>query len=385
MLRVSHKNAAQASTILSLSIASFCVGWTVHGERVVVVAAPNAVPVPAGKPIVATAKTKRTSPAVLRVRAAAHKAEVARRARTLAAERAKARARAAAKAKAKAAQVAAVQPQASPRVSVSSYERSIRGAVLAAQGCRAGRRGVGGLIILDFGKPYSNGHSYGTVLFSNRFASNAAITRGLYHYAVSYVRCLPKDSNARIVLARGTSNYHPSVPSAFKAGVKWARETQALADMLAKRPNVAKHVTAAAADDAEPAWDRGFRRTYAFFRGFQDAGTHKLIYNYGSLDGGVGAIWTARQAFFISGGLRDSRAVPEIYNHAMAHQWAELARIANDRYKKPVRFAGVMTQHHARFSMAPADAHQMLVRALAEHVGGDAPAVPANLTNISAN
>jgi hypothetical protein len=44
-----------------------------------------------------------------------------------------------------------------------------------------------------------------------------------------------------------------------------------------------------------------------------------------------------------------------------------------------------MTQHHARFSLAPVDAHKALVRALAVHVGDDAPDVPQNLTNITAD
>jgi acyl-CoA hydrolase len=144
-------------------------------------------------------------------------------------------------------------------------------------------------------------------------------------------------------------------------------------------------VTAAAASDAEPAWDPHFVRTYNFFRGFQDAKTGSLIYNFGSLDGGVGVIWNAKQAFLISGGLKDTRVVPEIYNNAMAHQWATLAKITTHRYRRPVRFAGVMTQHHARFSLAPVDAHEALVRALADHVGDAAPAVPQNLTNITSN
>jgi hypothetical protein len=67
-------------------------------------------------------------------------------------------------------------------------------------------------------------------------------------------------------------------------------------------------------------------------RGFRDARTGHLLYNFGSFDGGVGAIWSARQAFFVAGGMRYARAIPEIYNCAMARQWAELAHIARHRY-----------------------------------------------------
>jgi hypothetical protein len=199
-----------------------------------------------------------------------------------------------------------------------------------------------------------------------------------------YRYCLARGSHQRITLARGTSNYHPDVPSAYKAGRKWARETMSLQKLLRRR-GLHSHVAAAAADDVEPAWDRSFHRTRDFFRGFRDARTGHLLYNYGSLDGGVGSVWNARQAFFVTSGMKYARAIPEIYNHAMAQQWADLAHIARKRYRRPMRFAGVMTTHTSRNQgMKPRDAHKILVRALASTVGASAPDVPATLTNIVA-
>ena len=94
-------------------------------------------------------------------------------------------------------------------------------------------------------------------------------------------------------------------------------------------------MTSAAADDVEPAWDRSFHRTRDFFRGYRDAHTGHAIYNYGSLDGGVGSVWNARQVFFVTSGMRYAQAIPEIYNNAMAREWAELAHIA--RHQAPIR------------------------------------------------
>jgi hypothetical protein len=62
-------------------------------------------------------------------------------------------------------------------VSASQYEQTTSRAELRRQGCTAGRRNVVGLTILDFGNPAWNEHSYGTILFSERFASNEGITR----------------------------------------------------------------------------------------------------------------------------------------------------------------------------------------------------------------
>ncbi len=77
--------------------------------------------------------------------------------------------------------------------------------------------------------------------------------------------------------------------------------------------------------------------------------------------------------------------VPEIYSHSMAHQWAKLAKRGIHRYHRPLRFAGVLTQHHAgcRCSLKPRAARRALVRALSFHVGKTAPVVPPMLTNIA--
>jgi hypothetical protein len=286
---------------------------------------------------------------------------------------------------------AAAAPEATPavrrvnparaRATISLYEHTVRRSTLLDQGCDAAKRGVGGIVILDFGQPAYNGHTYGTYLFSGAFAGNAAITRAMYAYAVGYRHCLPKGSDLSISLARGTSNYHPQVPSAYQAGRRWARETRRLQELL-RTYGLDSHVTSAAADDVEPAWDRSFHRTRDFFRGYRDAGANHVLYNYGSLDGGVGSIWNARQIFFVASGMRYVAAIPEIYNDAMAAQWAELAHIAKHRYNRPMKFAGVMTTHTSRnHAVKPRDAHKMLVRALAS-VGTGLASVPPTLTNI---
>jgi hypothetical protein len=254
----------------------------------------------------------------------------------------------------------------------SRYEFTTDTRVLYKQGCKAGRDRVNGLVILAFGKPAYDGHSYGTILFSNRFASNRQITSATRAYATGYFRCVPKRSTAKIVLARGTSNYSPSTPSTYKAGRKWARETMTLAKFLRNHPAVAKRVKSAAGIDAEPAWDPSFRQTHEFFRGFKDARTGYLLYNFGSLDGGVGSFWNLRQAFYVAGGMKYARVVPEIYFRVQARQWAELARLAIRKYKRPVQFAGVMTQrwkgcNRRICGMTPREAHSQLGIALKKH------------------
>jgi hypothetical protein len=223
--------------------------------------------------------------------------------------------------------------------------------------------------VLDFGRLAHDGHGYGTSLFTNRFASNRSITWAMKSFALGYVRCLPRRSLARITLARGTSNYYTSIPSHYRAGRRWAAHTMALGKWL-RRHHLSEHVRAAAADDAEPAWDPTFHRTREFFRGYASARTGYLLYNYGSLDGGVGTIWSLRQAFYVSGGMKYARALPEIYYPSMARQWAELSRLAVRRYGRPVPFAGLMTQHWSgcrRCGFRPHEARRALIKELARH------------------
>jgi hypothetical protein len=250
------------------------------------------------------------------------------------------------------------------------------------RGCRAGRHRAFGIVVLAFGKPFYDGHSYGTLTFSSRFASNRDITTAMEAFARAYVRCLPRKSRAHIVLARGTSNYYTRVPSNFQAGRKWARETVVFARFL-RRTRLAGRVASAAAIDAEPAWNPSFIRTRDFFRGYRAYGPGHALYNYGSLDGGVGKIWTARQVWFVTSGMRYARALPEIYYPFMARQWAVMSRIAAHRWGRPLHFAGLMTQHMARCGCGfrPREAHRALVLALREHRGTWVRRLPA-ITNI---
>jgi hypothetical protein len=217
------------------------------------------------------------------------------------------------------------------------------------------------------------------------FAGNKAITRALLAYASGCSHCLRRGSRDTIHLARGTSNYHPSVPSTYRAGRKWARETMTLQHQL-RETNLDEHVVSAAADDVEPAWDRRFRRTRDFYRGYASTRVGHALYNYGSLDGGIlKGVWNVHQAFFVTAGMRYARAIPEIYNKTMARQWAALAQVALHRYHRTLKFAGVMTEHtSANHGMKPRDAHRALVRELAAQGRGAAPAaVPAAYTNIT--
>jgi hypothetical protein len=270
---------------------------------------------------------------------------------------------------------------------LSLYERDAHPSRLTQQGCAAARRGERGVVVLDFGKPAYAGRGfnrgYGTIDFSDRFVSNHRITLGMLGWARGYVRCLPKHSHAVATLARGTSNYRPSVPSAWVAGHRWAQSMLALGRKL-RRHGFGAHVKSAAAVDAEPAWDRGFRQTRLFIHGLRTNAHGRTLYDYGSLDGGVGSIWSARQMMYVTEGEGHTAVLPEIYYPSLAREWAQFAYVAHHRFHRRVHFAGVMTEVTpgcGRCGLHPLEAHRALVHALSK-VNAGRPFVPHFGTNI---
>jgi hypothetical protein len=93
-------------------------------------------------------------------------------------------------------------------------------------------------------------------------------------------------------------------------------------------------------------------------------------------------VWGPRQAWYVAGGLVHTKALPEIYNSAMAREWAELARIARHHHRA-VHFAGVMTQGtpSCECGLRQPDAHRVLADALEEEGLGNVR-LPLGGTNI---
>lgn len=276
-------------------------------------------------------------------------------------------------------------PQATPPshgTTVSIYEQTTSKRYLYDQGCNAAREGRTGVAVLDFGQLAKQGRHYGTNLFSGRFAANWKITNAVLRYAEGYAGCAISPSEF-ITVARGTSNYHPALRNAYVAGRAWARETDKVAQLLVA-DDLSQHVASAAGDDAEPAWDPRFHKTHDFFRGYGSLQTGETLYDYGSLDGGVGAIWSAKQAYYVSGGMREAKVLPEIYSKAMAEEWAELATVAQRRLHGQVQFAGVLTEATPgcrRRCLRPAVAHRVLRRELAAY-GAAGATVPDGGSNM---
>ena len=147
-----------------------------------------------------------------------------------------------------------------------------------------------------------------------------------------------------IELARGTSNYHPSLPSAYTAGVAGpARRTGSGASSLRQRPRRRTSRPPPPTTPSPPGTRPSARRVSSSTASARRCtGTRSSTTARSTAEsarsGAPGRRGTS------PAGYRNTKALPEIYNSAMAQQWAELARIARGRYHRAVHFAGVMTQ-----------------------------------------
>ena len=239
----------------------------------------------------------------------------------------------------------------------SYYEQDASPANLYLQGEVAGQAGAQGMVILDFGRPASDGTSDGTLDFARTFVSFADIVGAVQNFIIGYYNYAPADTT--IDVAVGTNNscgtFQPcgavvcGCPDEPASYVTWGQE---LADaVMALRAWSAQFgsangftdtVRVVAGDDAEPAFDPGYYNTYDVMEGYAQAvgGSVPPMVDYGSADPGF---WTENQLLQIANGFAPNVAMPEIYSADQVNQWANLVAYAATSHAENVTVFGVLT------------------------------------------
>ena len=241
--------------------------------------------------------------------------------------------------------------------STSYYETSAATTTLSLQGEAAGRSGTQGIVVLDFGRPASDGTSEGTFGFARSYLSFAAISAGVKSFIKSYYNDAP--AYTTLDVAVGTNNscglYQPcgsivcGCPDEPSNYITWGHELASTVQQLAAwSASVASSngftdtVRVVAADDAEPAFDPGFNNTAYVMRGYAEAtsGSAPPMVDYGSADPGI---WSNDQLLQVANGYAPNVAMPEIYNPSQTREWAALVAYAKATYGETVTIFGVMT------------------------------------------
>lgn len=242
-------------------------------------------------------------------------------------------------------------------LTTSYYEASASSAALGSQGQTAGQSGTQGLVILDFGRPASDGTSDGTLDFSHDVISFADITTGVESYVMSYYNAAP--ANTRLDVVVGTNDscgmYQPcgsvvcGCPYEPSSYIRWGQEfantvesLNAWSARVASSNGFTDTVHVWAGDDAEPAFDPGFDNTKYVMQGYAQAvgGSYPPMVDYGSADPGI---WTNDQLLQIANGFSPNVAMPEMYTPSQVAEWAAVLSYAKTRYGENVTVFGVMT------------------------------------------
>ena len=209
---------------------------------------------------------------------------------------------------------------------------------------RAHGSGATRLVLLDIGGQLPRGVKLSA---SSKVIHYDALTRALRAYVSGYHD--GQGHNAPVTIAIGTSN---DLWTNAAAGRVWGER---VVGSVARAARGFAGITIAGAIDIEPSFAAGPRETFAWVNGFLAATSASLIFN-GSADGcSTTAVksrcahgWTAAALASLAGAWTSRiTALPQIYNPAMASQWA-LISMTGVRYGgRPLRFWGPLTENAA--------------------------------------
>ncbi|MFN2450312.1 MAG: hypothetical protein ABR508_11095 [Candidatus Baltobacteraceae bacterium] len=248
-----------------------------------------------------------------------------------------------------AALAAGAAASAAPANTVSRYMATTNTTTLYNEGCNMGKAGQSGVVVLDYGQPWTSGSTQGTYDYGSAFASDSSIVAAAESYLDGFWNC--SGSSPQLRLAIGSSNYGSQVTNA--AGQAWGNAVNTLNTYISNK-GYGSQEYARGAIDAEPGWDTGFTNTSNWITGY-NAATSTPLYDYGSADdcpysgfSGNCDGWGQHGFWWVAWGNTDGYPLPEIYQWSMADQWYYgSVYSATTQSNGKMDFLGTMTQYAA--------------------------------------
>lgn len=239
-----------------------------------------------------------------------------------------------------------------PPASVSRYMATVDPTTLQNEGCS--QASLTSIQVLDFGQPWQEGSTYGTIIFDANldFVSTSQIQQAVEAFLSGFWSC---SSTTKMYLAVGTSNYQGATESGH--GIAWAQMINQIANWISSS-GFSSREKVFGASDIEPGFDTP-TPSIDWAHGYQSAAQH-IYFDYGSCDGcsskynGWGAPngWTQYDVYAVAWGIKVAYPLPEIYYNpppgpdTMASQWQYMSQYAYTQSNppKPMTFYGEMTQ-----------------------------------------
>ncbi len=202
-----------------------------------------------------------------------------------------------------------------------------------------------GAIILDFGQPWFNGSSYGTIIFGSiTFRSIDDIENAVRGFLSGYYLC---GGSGAMRLAVGTSNYRGS--TGYGHGQAWAQMVNRLNDFIVSPPDWSDREAARGASDIELDWN-SVANSRAWVDGYASAYVAaSYLYNYGDAAGcppygSCNNGWRQEDVWYVSWGSPPAVPVPEIYTFGTAREWYRISLYGYTNHGGAVQILGTLTQ-----------------------------------------
>lgn len=230
------------------------------------------------------------------------------------------------------------------------YIRSLTGhsrdrAAMYALGTRDAQRNRGNrysLVLLDIGGQVRGGIRQSV---NGNFVSYGALVSAIGAYINGYTQ--HRDHRLVVTIAVGTNN---DLVTSRATGAAWAKN---VVNPLRHRAAKARNLQVIGANDIEPGFSSGVHAARLWMLGYLQATKAPLLFN-GSADGcstiemasGCNGGWTAKNLAWFAGLVAPNRilVMPQIYNHAMAAQWAQIAKTAVVYGHRRLQFVGPLTE-----------------------------------------
>ncbi|WP_207643904.1 hypothetical protein [Desulfosporosinus acidiphilus] len=178
--------------------------------------------------------------------------------------------------------------------------------------------GYGGDVILDFGRQYYNGSTWGTYLpGTSYFVSDSQIQTIVHNFLTGYDSAHTQVIFAYIATNNDNVGWSQGSTTWTDAGTDWG----ALVDSTPPTINTA----VGGGNDIESWYGTGFiaygSDTVNWCNAYNSR-THMRMLNYGSdASSEYPSGWTKQQVYSVSWGLSDDLVMPEIYYNSQASQW----------------------------------------------------------------
>lgn len=239
-----------------------------------------------------------------------------------------------------------------------TYSRYVTASNMYTMGCNQGHASDSQgqptqLVLLNFGDPGwdSNGVFGAWDNGLGGFVSNATIEANVKNYMSGFWTCTVAGSKSFMNVAPGVTNHGSGINSSNNRalGVAWGNMIKDLNSWITSK-GYQHQLDALGSADFEPgygavsnalAWADGFGSTGAYY---YDFGSADGCPPYGSCNNG----WTQADEYKLAWGNPTALATPQIYNSAMAQQWAQISQWgAQHSSAGKIVFSAALSQYQA--------------------------------------